>query len=68
VIQVRHLPPEILLFEESRKTRPGPTLKFKKEDIMLALTKAEGNKKNASRILGVGRATFYRYLDHYGLK
>jgi len=68
VIQVRHLPPEILNFEESRKTRPGPTLKFKKEEIMLALTKAEGSKKNASRILGAGRATFYRYLDHYGLK
>lgn len=68
LIRVRHLPPEILNFEKSRKTRPGPSLKFKKEEVMLALAKAEGNKKNAARILDVGRATFYRYLDHYGLK
>lgn len=68
LIQVRHLPPEILNFAESRTTKPGPPLKFKKEEVMLALAKAEGNKKNAARILNVGRATFYRYLDHYGLK
>lgn len=68
LIAVHHLPPEILNFDESRKTRPGPSLKFKKEEVMLALAKAEGSKKNASKILGVGRATFYRYLDHYGLK
>jgi PAS domain S-box-containing protein len=68
LIRFHHLPPEILNFEESRKTRPGPSLKFKKEEVMLALARAEGNKKNAARILDVGRATFYRYLDHYGLK
>jgi sigma-54 dependent transcriptional regulator, acetoin dehydrogenase operon transcriptional activator AcoR len=68
LIRVHHLPPEILNFEELSKTRPGPSLKFKKEEVMLALAKAEGSKKSAAHILRVGRATFYRYLDHYGLK
>jgi sigma-54 dependent transcriptional regulator, acetoin dehydrogenase operon transcriptional activator AcoR len=68
LIRVSHLPPEILNFKESGETRPGPALKFKKEDVIMALARAEGNKKNAARILNVGRATFYRYLDHYGLK
>jgi len=68
VISIHHLPPEVLNFDESRKSKPGPSVKFKKEEVMLALAKAEGSKKNAAKMLGVGRATFYRYLDHYGLK
>lgn len=67
-IQIDHLPTEIANFEKSRKSKSGPALKFKKEDVMLALAEAEGSKKNAAQILGIGRATLYRYLDHYGLK
>lgn len=68
IIGVEHLPPEITQKEETASSKPGPPLKIAKEDILAALAEAQGNKKKAAQILGVGRATIYRYLDHYGLK
>ncbi|KPA15301.1 acetoacetate metabolism regulatory protein AtoC [Candidatus Magnetomorum sp. HK-1] len=67
VINVNSLPPEISKFEEKNSRKPGP-IKKSRESIIIALEKAEGNKKRAAQILGVGRATLYRYLDYYGLK
>ncbi|MBF0451689.1 MAG: sigma 54-interacting transcriptional regulator [Candidatus Magnetomorum sp.] len=67
IIDVKSLPPEITLFEKKTTKKPGP-IKKTKEAIILALEKAEGNKKRAAQILEVGRATLYRYLDYYGLK
>jgi sigma-54 dependent transcriptional regulator, acetoin dehydrogenase operon transcriptional activator AcoR len=66
-IGIEHLPPEIALHEDRRPVKPGPALK-EKEKVLIALSKAEGNKKEAARILGVSRATLYRYLDLYNLK
>ena len=43
-------------------------LKYKKEDILIALSKSDGNKKEAATLLGIGRATLYRYLELYDLK
>jgi len=69
VIGVEHLPPEIAYQSgERRRSKPGPALKLKKEDILAALAEAEGSRKKAAELLGVGRATIYRYLDLYGLK
>ena len=69
VIDVEHLPPEIAYQSgERRRSKPGPALKLKKEDILAALAEAEGSRKKAAELLGVGRATIYRYLDLYGLK
>ena len=48
-------------------TSPGPSPKLTKEQIMVALAKAGGNKKKAAELLGVGRATLYRYLRTYEL-
>jgi transcriptional regulator with PAS, ATPase and Fis domain len=68
IIQIEHLPPEITSFEENRPVKPGPPLKLKKEAILDALVKAEGNRKTAAQILNVGRATLYRYLNLFDLK
>ena len=68
VIGAEHLPPEIAYYENRRISKPGPALKLEKEQILAALAKAEGNKKKAAQLLGVARATIYRYLEHYNLK
>ncbi len=62
-----HLPPEIRQREGAERSKPGPALSLHKEDLIVALAKAGGNKKEAAKLLGVGRATLYRYLYLYGL-
>jgi len=68
MIGIEHLPQEIAHYKEKPISKPGPSLKFAKEEIIAALAEAGGNKKKAARILGIGRATIYRYLEHYHLK
>jgi len=68
LIGVEHLPPEITNYKGKPASRPGPPRKFSKEEIITALAEAGGNKKKAARLLGIGRATIYRYLDQYNLK
>jgi len=65
---VEHLPPEIANYKEKQVSKPGPALKLGKEEIITALAQAGGNKKKTAQMLGIGRATLYRYLDHYHLK
>ena len=65
-IETEHLPPEIMNYSFIKKQKPGPGLKMSKEKFFSALSMAEGNKKKAAEILGVSRATLYRYFDHYG--
>jgi transcriptional regulator of acetoin/glycerol metabolism len=70
VIEPEHLPPVM--------TRPrqaaGPPIskdrahKLDAESVRRALDETGGNKVKAARLLGVGRATLYRFLgDHPGL-
>ncbi len=66
IIETEHLPPEIMNYSFIKKQKPGPGLKMSKEKFFSALSVAEGNKKKAAEILGVSRATLYRYFDHYG--
>ena len=37
-------------------------------EILVALAQAKGNRKQAAGLLKVGRATLYRYLDHFDLQ
>ncbi len=44
-------------------TRKGPVRKLERKSVQAALKKAGGNKSRAARLLGVGRATLYRFLN-----
>jgi sigma-54 dependent transcriptional regulator, acetoin dehydrogenase operon transcriptional activator AcoR len=46
-------------------TSRGPSRKLDLEVVTSALVKSGGNKAKAARLLGVGRATLYRFLDDY---
>lgn len=65
MIQLEDLPPEI------RQSKGKPSLcgaprKLDPTSVRDALARAGGNKAKAARILGVGRATLYRFLDQTG--
>ncbi len=45
--------------------RPGRTKKLDAQAVRDALVKTGGNKANAARVLGVGRATLYRFLAEH---
>lgn len=64
VIQPKDLPMEL---KEQYHLNPsrGPSRKLNIEGVESALKKTGGNKAKAARLLGVGRATLYRFLaDH----
>ena len=50
---------------ETTSARRGPAKKLNSEGVRAALVKTGGNKAKAAKLLGVGRATLYRFLsDH----
>jgi sigma-54 dependent transcriptional regulator, acetoin dehydrogenase operon transcriptional activator AcoR len=61
MIQPEHLPLE-LKSSETRHHSRGPKRKLNGADVSRALIQSGGNKAKAARILGVGRATLYRFL------
>ncbi len=67
-LEARHLPPEISSRAALPASRPGPAPRLSREDILMASAKVQGNRKKMAALLGVGRATLYRYLETYGLK
>ncbi len=48
-----------------RIARPGPSRKLRINSVVAALQKSGGNKTGAANILGVGRATLYRFLSSH---
>ncbi|MBC2716090.1 MAG: sigma 54-interacting transcriptional regulator [Desulfobacteraceae bacterium] len=63
-IRPEDLPME--LFElRINKHRRGPSKKLDFESVQAALEKSGHNKAKAARLLGVGRATLYRFLNDY---
>jgi PAS domain S-box-containing protein len=61
-IQPRDLPME-LAPAGGVKSRRGPVKKLDNAAVKGALEKSGGNKARAARLLGVGRATLYRFLN-----
>jgi transcriptional regulator with PAS, ATPase and Fis domain len=62
MIRPEHLPLE-LRAAESRIQSRGPKRKLNGPNVSRALIQSGGNKAKAARILGVGRATLYRFLS-----
>jgi PAS domain S-box-containing protein len=62
LLTVDDLPMEIKGQRESQQQR-GPSRKLVVGAVQAALKKAGGNKSRAARLLGVGRATLYRFLN-----
>jgi sigma-54 dependent transcriptional regulator, acetoin dehydrogenase operon transcriptional activator AcoR len=61
-IEAEHLPLEI------RQTtcttlKPGPAPRLTLEAVLSAVQQAGGNRSKAAKLLGVGRATLYRFLE-----
>ena len=64
VIQPSDLPLELKGFV-AEKPKRGPVRKLDADMVVSALAKTGGNKARAAKVLGVGRATLYRFLgDH----
>jgi PAS domain S-box-containing protein len=63
-IQPKDLPLELRDFIV-QKPRRGPAAKLNADAVKQALVKTGGNKAKAAKILGVGRATLYRFLDKH---
>jgi DNA-binding NtrC family response regulator len=61
VIQPDDLPPEIR-GGVPRRSGLGPPRKLEARSVRDALLQTGGNKARAARILGVGRATLYRFM------
>lgn len=62
VIRERHLPMEL----KDQRPRRGPNRKLNADSVRAALERTGGNKAKAARLLGVGRATLYRFLGETG--
>lgn len=57
-----HLPME-LRRESEVGAKPGPSRKLDEESVARALKESAGNRSKAAKLLGVGRATLYRFLS-----
>jgi transcriptional regulator of acetoin/glycerol metabolism len=44
---------------------PGPSKKLNPEKVKNALKQSGGNRTKAAVLLGVGRATLYRFLEDF---
>ena len=67
ILQVDDLPPELRDLKSSEFDLDH-RLFDEKSKIMAALEQANDNRKEAAKLLGMSRATFYRRLNHYNMK
>ena len=75
IIHTKELPPEILQAAEFRQdTSPAAAVPDRtgsgekdKDQILSALEQTKGSRTAAAKMMGVSRATFYRWLDDLGI-
>jgi DNA-binding NtrC family response regulator/ligand-binding sensor domain-containing protein len=68
VIRLEDLPPEIFSGREpAREQERLPAGASERDRLIAALRMTGGNRKEAARLLGIGRTTLYRRLVEYGL-
>lgn len=67
VLQIDDLPPELRELNAPALDF-GYTLADEKSRMLAALDQSNGNRKEAAKLLGMSRATFYRRLELYNLK
>ena len=67
-IQAQHFPPELI--EQPNHTAhqenlelPTATPEKNREQIIFALQQTKGNRAKAAKLMGISRATFYRWMD-----
>ena len=63
-IRPEDLPQELRKWKNG-VTNTGPSRKLDREKVRSALAQTGGNKAKAARLLGVGRATLYRFLTDF---
>ena len=78
LIDVEDLPPEIAgapratpRLKPKRPPRPieqSPRVDEERTRLLDALQRAKGNRTAAARLLGIGRATFYRRVEALGIR
>lgn len=64
IIEPDDLPLELKNWQNERPSR-GPSRKLDAQSVRAAMAQSGGNKAKAARILGVGRATLYRFLADF---
>lgn len=64
IISPRDMPSELVEMHND-PLRRGPSKKLDLEMVHTALERTGGNKAKAAKILGVGRATLYRFINDY---
>ena len=64
IIKPYDLPLELKEWKRKRSS-PGPSRKLDLESVRAALAESGGNRAKAARLLGVGRATLYRFLADF---
>lgn len=65
VIKPKHLPMELAEGPDLRSGRKGSSRKLDFEVVRSALKTSGGNKVKAAKLLGVGRATLYRFIKDF---
>jgi len=64
IIQPVDLPIEFQYIQRTASV-PGPARKLDPDSVAAAIKRSGGNKSKAARLLGVGRATLYRFLEDF---